>query len=258
MSREQTRYTTTMLLASVASRLLGDGESVFVGTGTPMIAAMLAQRTHAPNLLMVFEAGAMGPRMRVLPISVGDSRTFYRAASASSMHDAMSLAQGGYLDVGFLGAAQLDVYGNINTTLIGSYRMPKVRLPGSGGANDVGSFCRHTIIIMRQDRQRFVDRVDFITTPGYLNGPGAREEAGLAADTGPYRVVTQLGLYGFDEETKRIRLIAAHPGVTADALRNNSGFPLEIPDRPDVTQGPTEQEQMIMREIDPTGMLIGR
>jgi glutaconate CoA-transferase subunit B len=258
MSRGETRYTTTMLLASVASKLLEDGESVFVGTGTPMIAAMLAQRTHAPNLLLVFEAGAIGPQMRILPISVGDSRTFYRAASASSMHDAMSLAQGGYLDVGFLGAAQLDIYGNINTTVIGPHSRPAVRLPGSGGANDVGSFCRRTIVIMRQDTQRFVERVDFITTPGYLNGPGAREEAGLAVDSGPYRVVTQLGLYGFDEKTKRIRLIAAHPGVTSEVLRQNSGFDIDIPDRLEVTEGPTEQEQMIMREIDPTGMLIAK
>ncbi|GAG64966.1 unnamed protein product, partial [marine sediment metagenome] len=157
-----------------------DKKSVFVGTGLPMIATMFAQRTHAPKLLIFFEAGSMGPQVPVLPISVGDSRTFYKAIAASSMHDSMSLTQAGYMDYGFLGAAQIDIYGNINTTVIGSYENFKVRLPGSGGANDVGSLCQKTIIIMRQDKLRFVEKVDFITTPGYLSGKGAREEAGLA------------------------------------------------------------------------------
>jgi glutaconate CoA-transferase subunit B len=258
MSGDEKSYTATMLLASVAAKLLEDGRSVFVGTGLPMIATMLAQRTHAPNLLIVFEAGAMGPQMRVLPISVGDSRTFYKAVSASSMHDSMSVSQAGYLDYGFLGAAQLDVYGNINTTVIGSYQQPKVRLPGSGGANDVGSFCHRTIVIMRQDKQRFVEKVDFITTPGFLDGPGAREKAGLPEGSGPYRVITQLGLYGFDEETKRIMLLAVHPGVTVDEIREYSGFDIEIPEALEVTKPPTKEEQGILREIDPTGMTIGR
>ena len=201
-------YSQTVLLACVASRLLEDCRSVFVGTGLPMIAAMLAQRTHAPDLLIIFEAGGIGPQIPVLPMSVGDSRTFYRAVAASSMHDVMSQAQAGYLDYGFLGAAQIDRYGNINTTVIGPYSNPLVRLPGSGGANDLGSFCHRTIIIMRQDKQKFVQQVDFITTPGYLTGPGAREQAGLPYGTGPYRVITQLGVYGFDEQAKAMQLLS--------------------------------------------------
>ncbi|MBN1148976.1 MAG: CoA-transferase subunit beta, partial [Anaerolineales bacterium] len=210
----ETTYSPTVLLACVAARLLEDRKSVFVGTGLPMIAAMLAQRTHAPGLLIVFEAGGVGPQIPVLPISVGDSRTFYKAVSASSMHDVMSLSQAGYLDYGFLGAAQIDRFGNINTTVIGPYEAPTARLPGSGGANDVGSFCHRTIIIMRQDKRKFVERVDFVTTPGYLGGPGEREKAGLPAGSGPYRVITQLGVYDFNESTKAMQLASLHPGVS--------------------------------------------
>ena len=186
MAERKVEYSSIELLASVASRMLEDKKSVFVGTGLPMVAAMLAQKTHAPNLLIVFEAGGIGPLIPVLPISVGDSRTFWKAVAASSMHDSMSISQAGHLDYGFLGAAQIDMYGNINTTVIGPWEKPKVRLPGSGGANDVGSLCHRTIIIMRQEKRKFVEKVTFLTTPGYLTGPGAREKAGLPEGTGPY------------------------------------------------------------------------
>lgn len=251
-------YTATELLATVASKLLEDGKSVFVGTGLPMIAGMLAQRTHAPNLLIIFEAGGIGPRVPALPISVGESKTFYDAASASSMHDVMSLCQSGYVDYGFLGAAMIDQYANINTTVIGEHANPKVRLPGSGGANDVGSFCWRTIIMMRQEKRRFLKKVDFITTPGYLTGPGAREKAGLPLGSGPYRVITQLGVYGFDEATKRLKLLAMHPGVTAEQIQENSEFEILIADHVETTQPPTGEERRLLREIDPTGMAIGK
>jgi len=251
-------YNPTELLAYIAAGLLEDNKSVFVGTGLPMIAGMLAQRTHAPNLLIIFEAGGIGPQVPVLPISVGDSRTFYRACAASSMHDVMSAGQAGYVDYGFLGAAQMDPYGNLNTTVIGPHDAPKVRLPGSGGANDIGSFCWRTIIVMRQDQRRFVEHLDFLTTPGYLDGPGARERAGLPANSGPYRVITQLGLYDFDEGSKRMRLLATHPGVTVDDIQANSAFELIIPDKVATTEPPPPEVRRILREIDPTGMVIGK
>ena len=251
-------YSQTVMLACVASRLLEDRRSVFVGTGLPMIAAMLAQRTHAPNLLIIFEAGGIGPQIPVLPISVGDSRTFYRAVGASSMHDVMSQAQAGYLDFGFLGAAQIDRFGNINTTVIGSYEEPLVRLPGSGGANDLGSFCHRTIVILRQDKRKFAEQVDFITTPGYLTGPGAREKAGLPSGTGPYRVITQLGIYGFDEQTKAMQLLCLHPGITVEQVQENSAFAIGIPDQISYSAPPSNEEQRILREIDPGGWIIGR
>lgn len=251
-------YTETDLLAVVAAGMLEDKKSIFVGTGLPMIAAMLAQRTFAPQLLIIFEAGGIGPRVPVLPISVGDSRTFYKAVAASSMHDVMSAASAGYIDYGFLGAAMVDKYGNINTTVIGDWEKPKVRLPGSGGANDIGSYCAKTIVIMRQDKNKFVDKVNFITTPGYLDGPGAREKAGLPAGTGPYRVITQLGVYGFDEETKRMKLLAIHPGSTVEDVKNNSSMEILIPEKIGTSPKPRNEDLIILKEIDPEGMVLGK
>ena len=251
-------YTSTQLLACVASRMLQDNKSVFVGTGLPMIAAMLAQRTHAPNLLLFFEAGGIGPEMPVLPISVGDSRTFYSAIAASSMHYSMAMAQAGYLDYGFLGGAQIDRFGNLNTTVIGPYDHPKVRLPGSGGANDVGTLCHQTIILMRQDKHRFLETIDFLTTPGYLNGFDSRETAGLPRGSGPYRVISQLGVYGFDKESKQMTLISLHPGVTIEQVRENSGFEILIPKGISMTSPPSQKELQILQNIDPAGMVIGK
>lgn len=258
MAEHTTGYGPRELQACVAARMLEDKRSVFVGTGLPIIASMLAQRTHAPHLLIVFEAGGIGPEPPVLPISVGDSRTFYRAMAASSMHDTMSMSQAGYLDYGFLGAAQIDRYGNINTTVIGDWQQPRVRLPGSGGANDVGSFCHRTIVIMQQDRSRFVEKVDFLTTPGYLDGPGGRERAGLPANSGPYRVITQLGVYGFHRQSKRMALLTLHPGVTVEEVEEMSAFEIAIPDPLEVTEPPTEEEIRLLHEIDPIGMSIGK
>jgi acyl CoA:acetate/3-ketoacid CoA transferase alpha subunit/acyl CoA:acetate/3-ketoacid CoA transferase beta subunit len=251
-------YTSTELLACVAARMLMDNKSVFVGTGLPMIAAMLAQRTHAPNLLLFFEAGGIGPEMPVLPISVGDSRTFYSAVAASSMHDSMAMAQAGYIDYGFLGGAQIDRFGNLNTTVIGPYEHPKVRLPGSGGANDVGTLCHQTIILMRQDKHRFLEKLDFLTTPGYLKGFDSRENAGLPMDSGPYRVISQLGVYGFESESKQMELLSVHPGVTVEQIKQNSGFEIIIPEHISVTTPPSQQELSILKKIDPAGMVIGK
>ncbi|HUS98967.1 MAG TPA: CoA-transferase [Candidatus Thermoplasmatota archaeon] len=252
------QYSSTELLACVASRMLQDNKSVFVGTGLPMIAAMLAQRTHAPNLLLFFEAGGIGPEMPVLPISVGDSRTFYSAVAASSMHDSMAMAQAGYIDYGFLGGAQIDTFGNLNTTVIGSYEHPKVRLPGSGGANDVGTLCHRTIILMRQDKHRFLDHIDFLTTPGYLQGFDSRVKAGLPVGSGPYRVISQLGVYGFDNESKHMMLLSLHPGVTIEQIKENSGFEIRIPNKVTVTTPPSQKELQFLKKIDPAGMVIGK
>lgn len=252
-------YTPTELLACVAARLLEDGKSIFVGTGLPLIAAMLAQRTHAPGLLLAFEAGGLGPQVPRLPISVGSSRTTYKASAASSLHDVMSFSQNGYVDYGFLGGAAIDRFGNLNTTVIGDWERPKARLPGSGGANDVGSMCWQTIIIMRQTRTRFVEKVPFLTTPGYLTGPGAREAAGLPAGTGPYRVVTQLGVYGFDETTKVMKLLQLLPGATVEEVQANSSFEILIPDGViPVCDIPTATEQRILHEIDREGLILGK
>jgi glutaconate CoA-transferase, subunit B len=251
-------YTLAELICCVAARLLENNRSVFVGTGMPMIAAMLAQRSHAPELLLIFEAGGVGPHVPQLPISVGDSRTYYQALLATSMHDVMSAGQAGYVDYGFLGAAMIDAHGNINTSVIGDWAAPKVRLPGSGGANDIGSFCWRTIYIMRNQSPRtFVEQLDYRTTPGYLDGPGAREKAGLPANSGPYRIITQLGVYGFNEDC-RLTLLDLHPGVTIADVQVNSAFEIIIPDQVGETQPPTPQECRLLNEIDPTGMVLGK
>ncbi len=251
-------YTTNELLACSASHVLQDGKTVFVGTGLPMIAGMLAQRTHAPNMLIVFEAGGIGPQVPVLPISVGDSRTVYRAIAASSMHEAMSMGQAGYIDFGFLGGAQIDMYGNLNTTVLGPHDAPKVRLPGSGGANDVGSLCHRTILIMRQDKRKFAEKMDFITTPGYLQGGNSRYEAGLPAGTGPYRVISQLAVFDFEPVSKRMRLYSVHPGVKVEDVLANSGFEILVPEKVLTTEPPTQRELEVLQQIDPVGMVIAK
>ncbi|MFO7638922.1 MAG: CoA-transferase [bacterium] len=246
-------YNESEFLICLAAKLMSDRSTAFVGTGIPMLAAALAKRTHAPDLVSVFEFGGTGASLEQLPLGVGDSRTFHRAVAASGICDIMETAQRGFIEYGFLGGAQIDMYGNLNTTVIGQYWPPKVRLPGSGGANDVGSFCWKTIIIMRQhDPKRFMAKVDFVTTPGYLSGPGAREAAGLPPGTGPYRVVTNLGLLDFEPESKRMRLIATHPGVTAEQVVAATGFELLVADKVGVNPEPTDKELKLLREeIDP-------
>ncbi len=246
-------YSPTQMMIVAAARLLEDNKAVFVGTGLPIIASLVAQRLYAPNLLIVFEAGGIGPKLPIIPVSVGESFTTYKAVMASSMDYVMSIAQLGYIDYGFLGAAQIDPYGNINTTVIGDWNSPKVRFPGSGGANDVASLCWRTIIIMRQDKRKFVEKLDFLTTPGYLDGD--RAKWGLPANSGPYRVVTQLAIYDFNSEG-RMRLKALFPGVKVDDVVANSGFELDIPENVEQVDPPTAQELEAIRSVDPLGIIV--
>ena len=180
------RYSAMELMIAVGARSLPDHATVVVGTGAPCAAAMLAQKTHAPHLVVFFEAGAIGSQIPQMPISVGDSRTFHRALMATSMNAVMDTCSRGSIGYTFLGGAQIDAYGNLNSTCIGDWAQPKVRFPGSGGANDLASLCRRTLVITPQDSRRFVEKLDFITSPGYLTGKGAREAAGLPAGTGPF------------------------------------------------------------------------
>jgi glutaconate CoA-transferase subunit B len=248
------------LMICCASRLLEDGRTVAVGTGVPCAAAMLAQHRHAPNLVILFEAGGVAPQLPTMPISVGDSRTFYRAVMATSMADVMETCQRGLVDYTFLGGAQIDAYGNLNSTLIGSdYAHPKVRLPGSGGANDLASFCRRILVVTNHDRRRFVERLDFLTTPGYLTGPGAREAAGLPTGTGPYRVITDLAVLGYHEQTKRMTVLSLHPGVSLDQVRAATSFELTVADVLTETAAPSDEElRLLHEEIDPHRYLLGR
>jgi len=226
MASSPLRYNSMELMICCAARALEDGRTVAVGTGVPCAAAMLAQRTAAPNLVILFEAGGVGPQLPTMPISVGDSRTFHQALMATSMADVMETAQRGMIDYTFLGGAQIDAYGNLNSTIIGSdYARPKVRLPGSGGANDLASLCWRILVVTTHDRRRFVEKLDFVTTPGYLAGPGAR----------------------------------VHPGVALEQVRAATGFELGVREPPQATPPPTEQELRILREeVDPRRYIIGR
>jgi glutaconate CoA-transferase subunit B len=255
-----TGYTAMELMICCAARALEDGRTVAVGTGVPCAAAMLAQRTHAPNLVILFEAGGVAPQLPTMPISVGDSRTFYRAALATSMADIMETCQRGMIDYTFLGGAQIDPYGNLNSTMIGSdHARPRVRFPGSGGANDLASLCWRTLVVTTQDRRRFVEKLDFLTTPGYLTGPGAREKAGLPPGTGPYRVITDLAVLGYHESTRRMQVASLHPGITLDQVRAATGFELGVAESLGTTRAPTDHELELLRtEIDPHRYLLGR
>jgi glutaconate CoA-transferase subunit B len=250
-------YNNSELLICTAARTMEDNAFCFIGTGIPMLAAALAKRSHAPNLVAAFEFGGVGPSLEKLPLAVGGSRTFHKASIASSICDLVEAAARGYVEYGFLGGAQIDPYGNLNATVIGEHDEPKVRFPGSGGANDIGSVCWKTIAIMRHGKRRFVPKLDFLTTAGYLDGPGAREKAGLPAGSGPYRVVTDLAVMGYDDETKRMKLLALQPGVTVDKVVAETGFELIIPDEVKENPPPRKEELHLLRtEIDPNKLYI--
>ena len=253
-------YNTMEIMICVAARELEDGATVGVGTGAPCAAAMLAQKAHSPNLVIMFEAGGVSPLLPEMPISVGDSRTFYKAVMASSMCDIMDTCSRGLVDYTFLGGAQIDMYGNLNSTIIGEdYRKPKVRFPGSGGANDFASFCWRTMVMTLQDQRRFVQKVDFVTTPGWLTGEDSRAKSGLPAGTGPYKIITNMGIMDFEPRSKRMRVISINPGYSFKDVQDKCGF--ELLKAPNIaqTKPPTEEELCILREeVDPYRYVIGR
>jgi glutaconate CoA-transferase subunit B len=250
-------YSKNELLICVAARLFKDGATCFIGTGIPMLAAMLASKTTAPNIVPVFEFGGTGAIMEELPTAVGGARTWHKGISALGICDTMETAQRGFIDYGFIGGAQIDPYGNLNSITIGDHDHPKARLPGSGGGNDVGSHCWETVAIMQHDVRRFVPKTDFLTTPGYLTGPGAREAAGLPKGTGPAYVVSTLALMDFDPDSKRMRLKATHPGVSVEDVVAATGFELVLPEKVDVTEPPSAEELRLLRkEIDPEKLYI--
>ncbi len=253
-------HTPIELMICAAASLLEDNSIVVVGTGAPCAAAMLAQKTTAPNLTLMFEAGGVGPKLPCMPISVGDSRTFFQGLMATSMADILETCQRGLVDYTFLGGAQIDKYGNLNSTMIGDdYQRPKVRLPGSGGANDLASFCWRVMVITPHDRRRFVEKVDFVTTPGYLDGPGSRQAAGLPVGTGPYKVITNLAILGFDGDTKSMQVESLHPGVTLQDVQQQTGFELLVKQPLTTTNEPEPDTLTILRnEVDPHRYIIGR
>ena len=253
-------YNTMELMICTAARELEDGASVGVGTGAPCAAAVLAQKAHSPNLVILFEAGGAAPLIPEMPISVGDSRTTWKALMASSMAEIMETACRGQLDYTFLGGAQIDMYGNLNSTRIGNdHQKPKVRFPGSGGANDFGSFCWRMMVMTPQDPKRFAEKINYITTPGWLQGGDSRAKSGLPLGAGPYKIITNMAVMDFEPESKRMRIIAVNPGYSEKTVQENCGFELLKAKKIIENPPPTKEELHMLRDvIDPYRYVIGR
>ncbi len=250
-------YTSSELLTVNAARLLRDGDVVFVGVGLPNLACNLARRTHAPNLVMIYEAGVIGARPSRLPLSIGDPTLVSGATSVCSMYDIFALyLQRGNVDVGFLGGAQIDRFGNINATVIGDdYFHPKVRLPGSGGAELIAAWANRCYVLTRHQKRRFPEKVDFRTSAGFLDGKAQREAAGVRGG-GPQAIVTDLGVMEPDE-TGELVLTALHPGRSVEEVRANTGWDIKVAAELRVTAPPTEDELRILHEeLDPDGIYL--
>jgi glutaconate CoA-transferase subunit B len=251
--------TASELLAVMASRVLRDDTTVFAGVGVPLLAAALAQQRHAPRLTMVIEGGIIGPRIKPgrLPVSTNEMRAGHRAQMLPGITDTFLFAQRGFLDYGFMGGAQIDQYGNVNTSILGTdYWKPKVRLPGTGGANDIASLCREVIIVTAHERRRFVPKVDFVTSPAWLDGGDSRRRSGLFFG-GVSRVVTTLGIFGFDPETRRMRVEALHAGVTRAQVQEHTGFALLDAAEVTETTAPEPDELEMLRALDPERRFLG-
>ncbi len=249
-------FTKSELLTVNAARLLRDEDVVFVGVGLPNLACNLAQRTHAPNLVMIYEAGVIGARPTRLPLSIGDPTLVSGATAVCSMYDIFSFyLQRGNVDVGFLGGAQIDRFGNINATVIGDYHHPKTRLPGSGGSMEIAGWANRCYIITPHQKRRFPEKVDFITSAGFLESRSERLATG-ARGGGPQGIVTHLGIMEPDE-TGEIILTGLHPGASVEQIKENTGWDIKIADHLTITEPPSENELRILhQELDPEGIYL--
>ncbi|MEP9366342.1 CoA-transferase [Xanthobacter sp. VNH20] len=248
---EAHRYTATEILAILSARQLKDGQVVFAGVGIPLLAATLAQRLRCPGLTILFEGGVVGAFVEPgkLPPSTNDQRCTKRANMVLGSTDVLLLLQRGYVDIGFMGGAQIDQFGNLNSSFIGDPEHPKTRLPGTGGGNDISSLT-NMIVAMKHEKRRFVEHVDFITSPGFIRGGTSRAESGLPAG-GMFRVITELAVFGFDDAERRMKVLALNPGVTREEVQDNTGFDLVFDAQTAVTEPPTEHELSTLRMLDP-------
>jgi glutaconate CoA-transferase subunit B len=244
-----TGWTTDEMMTVAAARALRDGVSCFVGIGLPSTAANLARRTHAPDVVMIYEAGAIGAEPDRLPLSIGDGILATTATAVVTVPEVFNYwLQPGRIDVGFLGAAQIDRFANINTTVIGDYHDPKVRLPGAGGAPEIAASCGEVIVIVRQTPRAFVERVDFVTSVGFGSGPGSRQALGLRG-RGPVMVITDLGVLEPDPRSCELTLTRLHPGVEVEQAREATGWPLAVAEDLERSDPPTDAELDALREL---------
>lgn len=256
MTTNAGEFTATELLAILSARTLDDGQIVFAGIGIPLLAALLAQKLHAPALTILFEGGVVGAVVEPgrLPPSTNDQRCTRKSNMVLGSSETLLLLQRGYVDIGFMGGAQIDQYGNLNSSFIGEdVSMPKVRLPGSGGGNDIASLTK-LIVAMKHEKRRFVERVDFVTSPGWLSGDDTRGSSGLLAG-GPYRVITDLAVFGFDEKTKRMQVLALNQSVSKEQVQESTGFEVNFSENLTVSTPIEDHEIRMLRSIDPDRVL---
>lgn len=247
-------WTSDEMMTIAAARTLREGTACFVGIGLPSTAANVARRTHAPGLVLIYESGCLGAKPDRLPLSIGDGILAETADSVVTVPEVFNYwLQPGRVDVGFLGAAQIDRFANINTTVVGGdYTRPKVRLPGAGGAPEIAASCREVIVVVRQNKRAFVDKVDFVTSVGYGTGPGDREKLGLTG-AGPRMVITDLGILEPDPETCELVLTHLHPGATVEQARDATGWPLAVREPLATTQPPSATELDVLRTLKSAG-----
>jgi glutaconate CoA-transferase, subunit B len=253
MCEQMMRYTPSQLMVCAASREIADGDIVFVGMRLPLLGFLLAKTTHAPNAVGVYELGVIRDTVAPEPImTMGDLPNLCRALWLADTMNVMALLQNGSVDVGFIGGAQVDRFGNLNTSYIGGVTHKQTRLPGSGGACDLASLSKRHIIIMAHEKRRFLPRVDYITSPGYGDGPGWRSRVGLTRG-GPSAVITTLGVFRFDPQTCEMVLTSLHPGATRAEVQSNTGWAVRISDQLTLTSAPTANELAMIERFDPAG-----
>jgi glutaconate CoA-transferase subunit B len=245
----ETTYTADEMMTIAAARMVKNGAVCFVGIGLPSAAANLARLTHAPDTVLVYESGTIGTKPSVLPLSIGDGELAETADTVVSIVEIFSYwLQGGRVSLGFLGAAQIDRFANINTTVIGDYRKPTVRLPGAGGAPEIAASCGEVLITLRQTARAFVDKLDFVTSGGHLEGGDSRERLRLPGK-GPTAVITDLGILTPDPSTKELVLTSVHPGVTIEKVVASTGWPLKVAAHVSTTTAPTDDELRVLRDL---------
>ena len=256
---QQTDYTQREMMAVAAAREIRDGDIVFCGTGISMLAAMAAKHISAPNSVIFFETGAIDSRLEEVPLAVGDPRVMFATCVNGGLADAFATMQNRFTGrqvVGIMGAAQIDIYGNLNSTVIGDYDTPTVRFSGSGGACDVASFVSRTIIFMQHAKRKFVPKLDYLTSPGWIDGPHGRKKAGLP-DGGPACVITDMAIMGFDDTTRKMYLKGCFPGVTKEDALNNMGFEVDVSRARAVTPPSAEELSILRQRCDPQRLILG-
>jgi glutaconate CoA-transferase subunit B len=242
-------YTSDEMMTVAAARMLRNGAVCFVGIGLPSTAANLARLTHAPDAVLVYESGPIGAKPSVLPLSIGDGDLAETADTVVSTPEIFRYwLQGGRVDVGFLGAAQLDKFANINTTVVGAYSRPKVRLPGAGGAPEISSSAKEVLIIVKQSKRTFVEKLDFVTSVGFLSGGNAREAAGLSGN-GPAAVITDLCILRPDAESRELRVVNVHPGVNREKILASTGWSVRFAESCEETPRPSPLELETLRDL---------